>query len=211
MKIIIGASGGIGSKLFDHYRMTMEGVYGTFCSNGKESEHMYGLDVSIHGDAEAFAETIDLYDSKVCLINCAGITYDSFAHKANLEQWNHVINVNLTGIFAVIHAFLPFMRKQNYGRIINFSSVVAQKGVMGTSAYAASKAGLWGMTKAIAEENKDKGITINNLNLGYMDAGMADGMDVKKGGIDNIINAIDFLVKSDFVTGTSIDINGGLI
>ena len=91
-------------------------------------------------------------------------------------------------------------------------SVVAQKGVAGTSAYAASKAGLWGMTKAIAEENKDKNITINNLNLGYMDAGMGHQTEVTRlGNISNIMNAIDFLVDSPFVTSTSIDINGGLI
>ena len=90
-------------------------------------------------------------------------------------------------------------------------SVVAQKGVAGTSAYAASKAGLWGMTKAIAEENRGKNITINTLNLGYINAGMAEGMDVKKGDPRNVVNAIDFLVESEFVTGTSIDINGGLI
>ena len=83
-------------------------------------------------------------------------------------------------------------------------------GVAGTSAYAASKAGLWGMTKAIAEENRGKNITINTLNLGYMDAGMGVNFG-GDGDVQNIINAIDFLVDSPFVTGTSIDINGGLI
>jgi NAD(P)-dependent dehydrogenase (short-subunit alcohol dehydrogenase family) len=105
------------------------------------------------------------------------------------------------------------MRHWGYGRIINMGSVVAQKGVAGTSAYAASKAGLWGMTKAIAEENREKNITINTLNLGYMDGGMGRRIEapLELGGIDSIINAIDFLVDSPFVTGTSIDINGGLI
>ena len=103
------------------------------------------------------------------------------------------------------------MRFNNYGRIINMGSVVAQKGIPGTSAYAASKAGLWGMTKAIAEENKDKNITINTLNLGYMDAGMGLEYGEKRGGIHNIINAIDLLVESEFITGTSIDINGGIL
>ena len=210
MKIIIGASGGIGSKRFKHYSKT-EGVIGTYYMNGEESEFMYCVDISIPTEVAVFAEQVDLHDGKICLINCAGITYGSFAHKADIWNWGRLIEINLTGTFNVIRSFLPFMREQNYGRIINMGSIVAQKGVAGTSAYAASKAGLWGMTKAIAVENKPHNITINTLNLGYMNAGMADGMEVEKGGIHNIINAIDFLVGSDFVTGTSIDINGGLI
>ena len=211
MKIIIGASGGIGSKLFHHYS-PLEGTIGTFCQNGEESESMYFLNVASWRETKRFFNRCHLYESKIVLINCAGVNYDSMAHKANYAGWGWVIDVNLKGVFNVIRTFLPYMRKQNYGRIINMSSVVAQMGVMGTSAYAASKAGLWGMTKAIAAENKDKGITINNLNLGYMDAGMALELPVeKRGSIDNIINAIDFLVDSDFVTGTSIDINGGIL
>jgi len=211
MKIIIGASGGIGSKLFEHYSKT-EDVIGTYFSNGEESEFMWRVDITSRSSVENFVNRIDLYDEKICLINCSGIVYNAFAHRADSISWGRVIDVNLIGAFNVIRGFLPPMRSKGYGKIINMSSVVAQMGVMGTSAYAASKAGLWGMTKAIAAENKDKGITINNLNLGYMDAGMALKLPVdKRGSIDNIINAIDFLVDSDFVTGTSIDINGGLL
>jgi NAD(P)-dependent dehydrogenase (short-subunit alcohol dehydrogenase family) len=210
MKIIIGASGGIGSKLFYHY-IPLEAVIGTFFTNGEDSEYMWTLNVADYKDVEYFANEIDLYDEKICLINCSGINYDAMAHKANPIDWADVIDTNLVGAFYVIEAFLPFMREKKYGRIINMGSVVAQKGVAGTSAYAASKAGLWGMTKAIAAENKDNGVTINTLNLGYMDAGMASDMDVTKGDIQNVINAIDFLVASPFVTGAAIDINGGLI
>jgi acetoacetyl-CoA reductase/3-oxoacyl-[acyl-carrier protein] reductase len=120
--------------------------------------------------------------------------------------------------------FLNKMREQNFGRIINISSIVAQKGVPGTSAYAASKSALWGMTKAIAVENASKGITINNLNLGYFDIGMIEQVSqdvqdsIKKqipvnnefGNSMNIYNAIKFLFNSPYITGTSIDINGGL-
>ncbi len=120
--------------------------------------------------------------------------------------------------------FLNKMREQNFGRIINISSIVAQKGVPGTSAYAASKSALWGMTKAIAVENASKGITINNLNLGYFNIGMIEQVSqdvqdtIKKqipinnefGNSLNIYNAINFLFNSPYITGTSIDINGGL-
>ena len=210
MKIIIGASGGIGGKLWWHYE-EYEDVIGTYYTNDPVDLNIIPLDITHTDEINAFAESVDL-DDELCLINCSGMNYNSMAHKANIDKWVTTLIVNLVGPFDVIRAFLPHMRKHNYGRIINMSSVVAQMGVMGTSAYAASKAGLWGMTKAIAAENKDKGITINNLNLGYMDAGMALKLPVdKRGSIDNIINAIDFLVDSDFVTGTSIDINGGLL
>jgi len=213
MKIIIGASGGIGKKLYDHYWGKQEVVYGTFCnSKTEEEEFMWKVDITKPESVKYFAEGVDLYDSKAILINCAGVSVDSMAHKSTPISWGHVIDVNLIGAFNVIRAFLPYMRKHNYGRIINMGSVVAQMGVAGTSAYAASKAGLWGMTKAIALENAANGITINTLNLGYMDAGMGLACDGEyKGAIENIINAIDFLVESPFVTGTSIDINGGLL
>lgn len=211
MKIIIGASGGIGSKLFYHYRtIEEESAIGTFNSNGEESEYMYEVDVSAPTSVRAFADSVDLHDGNICLINCSGINYDGMSHKLAIELWGHVIDVNLIGAFHIIQAFLPFMRKREYGRIINMGSMVAQTGISGTSAYAASKAGLWGMSKAIAHENKNKNITINTLNLGYMDAGMGQGFG-DTGDVFNIINAIDFLVDSPFVTGTSIDINGGLV
>lgn len=214
MKIIIGASGGIGSKLFKHYRAREMDVIGThnkrFCKP-KDMDTVH-LDITAPSSIRKFVYEINPCGGEVSLINCAGINYNCMAHKADTILWGRVIDTNLIGTFNIISALLPHMRKNNHGRIINMSSVVAQMGVVGTSAYAASKAGLWGMTKAIAAENKDKGITINNLNLGYMDAGMALKLPVdKRGSIDNIINAIDFLVDSDFVTGTSIDINGGIL
>jgi NAD(P)-dependent dehydrogenase (short-subunit alcohol dehydrogenase family) len=123
----------------------------------------------------------------------------------------------------MIRAILPFMREQNYGRIINFSSVLAQKGVAGTSAYAASKAALWGMSKSIAAENAGKNITINCLNLGYFNLGMIEQVpeelqnELKKsiptgdfGDPENIYKAVRFLIESNYVNGSSIDINGGL-
>ena len=115
------------------------------------------------------------------------------------------------------------MRKESFGRIIFLSSVVAQIGTPGNVAYAASKSALWGMTKVIAKENATKGITANCINLGYMNAGMISTIpedilnDIinsipqkKLGDLYNITNAIDFIIKSDYITGTNIDINGGL-
>lgn len=211
MKIITGASGGIGKELFNHYSKT-EPVVGTFLKNGEIDEFMYQVDVTSPFSAREFANDIDFHEGEVTLILCHGVSIDGMAHKADYFDWAEVVDVNLTGTFNVIRAFLPFMRKHNYGRIINMGSIVAQKGTAGASAYAASKAGLWGMSKAMAVENITHNITINTLNLGYINRGMGDGLDVpKKGDIRDIIKGIDFLVDSPFVTGTSIDINGGLI
>lgn len=157
------------------------------------------------------------------LINCAGINYNCFAHKCDINKWVEVINTNLIGSFNTIRALLPYMREQNFGRIINFSSIVAQTGAIGASAYGASKAGLWGLTKTIAKENGIKNVTINNLNIGYFDIGIIsevpeDYQEYLKTQIPSanfgdpveIYKVIKYLIESEYVNGASIDINGGL-
>jgi hypothetical protein len=108
MKIIIGASGGIGSKLFEHYNKDLtDGLVGTFFHNEEESEYMWRVDITNYLDVETFAESIDLHDGQITLINCAGITIDGVAHKMNPQDFWDVIEVNLVGTFNVIRAFLP--------------------------------------------------------------------------------------------------------
>ena len=226
MIIITGASRGIGKFLFEKFAEAGETVYGTFHSGnsieGKEDSFTQ-LDISNYENVKYWIDSIKDKLRNIVLFNCAGGNYNSFAHKADVDKWGDLINVNLTGTFNVIHAVLPYMREQNYGRIINFSSIVAQMGIPGTSAYAASKSGLWGMIKSIAVENANKGITINNLNLGYFDIGMITEVPPKFqevikskiptgnfGDPENIFNAVSFLIKSDYINGSSIDINGGI-
>ena len=185
---------------------------------------MTKVDISNHSDVRNWIDTIKNKMKEVILINCAGINYNSFAHKADINQWGNVINTNLIGTFNVIREVLPIMRESSYGRIINLSSIVAQTFVPGSSAYAASKAGLWGLVRSIAIENSRKGITINNLNLGYYNLGMISEVpkeyqDILKkkipsgnfGEPKNILNAIKFLIENDYINGTSVDINGGLL
>ncbi|MBN1337747.1 MAG: SDR family oxidoreductase [Bacteroidales bacterium] len=226
MKLITGASRGIGKFLLEHYADKGEKVSGTYHSTTPETKllpFLKQLDVSDYRQVENWVNEACQGEDKIELINCAGNNYNAFAHKADMEQWDRVIRVNLIGSFNAIKAVLPVMREKGYGRIINFASIVAQKGIVGTSAYAASKAGLWGMTKSIAAENARKGITINNLNLGYFNIGMItevpdDMLAMIKKGIPNgdlgnpvnIINAVNFLINSDYINGTSLDINGGL-
>ena len=158
------------------------------------------------------------------MINCAAGNYNVLGRKADVDKWKALIDVNLVGTFRAIHACLPYMYEKNWGRIINFSSVVAQKGVAGTSAYAASKAALWGLTKSLAVENAKHGITINTLNLGYMEVGMTINDVPEKlqeemlvqiperrfGSPEDVYQAILFLINSPYTTGTQININGGL-
>jgi NAD(P)-dependent dehydrogenase (short-subunit alcohol dehydrogenase family) len=226
MKLITGASKGIGKYLFEKYLNEGEVVYGTYLSTQPETKHLELLtkvDISNNEEVVSWINSIKLTE-KIELINCAAINYNAFAHKADPTEWRKTIEINLIGNFNIIHALLPDMRKNNYGRVINFSSVLAQMGVIGNSAYSSSKAALWGMAKSIATENASKGITINTLNLGYFNIGMINDVPVEIqnkikekiptnhfGDPINIYNAINFLIASDYVNGTSIDINGGLL
>lgn len=226
MILITGASRGVGKFLFESYTQLGEKVFGTFNNssvNFANYENAFcNVDVTKESDVQKWIESIDNLQH-ITLINCAGINYNAFAHKADLTHWKQVIDVNLVGTFNVIHKVLPLMRENNYGRIINFSSVVAQKATPGISAYAASKAALWGMTKSIAQENATKGITINNINLGYSELGMIEQVpdkfkEVIKSQIpcgefirkEDVFNTVEYIRNTAFLTGVNIDLNGGL-
>jgi len=228
MKIITGVSGSIGKLLFEHYNNSDEPIVGTFNRNNplfssNSGSRVFQVDISDYEQVSEFIAEIEDELKNICLINCASIVYDSFAHKADPDSWKHVIDVNLTGTFNMIRALLPYMRDQEYGRIINFSSVVAQTGAIGTSAYAASKAALWGLTKSLTIENANKNILINSINLGYMESGMTDRIpkELKTsilekiplksfGPINEVILAAEYLINTDYIAGTTIDVNGGL-
>lgn len=228
MIIITGASRSIGRFLFEHYSRT-ENVYGTFLTTKPEShsieKKMQQVDVSDYKSVLSFIECIKSDLKNITLINGAGISYSAYAHKSDPLEWKKVLDVNLIGAYHMIRVLLPYMRDQNYGRIINFSSVVAQKPTPGVSAYAASKAALWGLTRSLAQENGSKGITINNINLGYVNLGMGveqvpeEYQTIIKSQIPSkqfcepadILNTIEFLRNTSYVNGASIDINGGLI
>lgn len=224
MILITGASKGIGKYLFEKLSENYE-VYGTYSSTEvpeKYSDKFSKVDVR---DIQSIQKWICKIENKreLILINCVGINYNSFAHKADIDKWKNVIDVNLTGVFNVIHEVLPYMRNTKYGRIINMSSVVSQRGMAGTSAYAASKSGLNGMIKSLAKENGSMGITINNLNLGYFDIGIIrevpntvkeeiikDIPNNEFGRPQDILNIIKLIIDTPYINGTSIDVNGGL-
>lgn len=160
------------------------------------------------------------------LINNAGITRDSSFKKMTLQQWQQVIDVNLTGVFNCTKAVYSFMAEAGYGRIINTSSVVGLYGNFGQTNYAATKAGLIGMTKTWAREFGRKGITVNAVAPGFiatemtaeMPAEILAGMRGKTplqrlGEPADIAKAYAFLASDDasFITGACLSVDGGLI
>lgn len=232
--VIIGASGGIGSYLMSELKEYQ--TIGTYNSQnpfqsdwgnvyrertGGQEPQMYQLDVLQTNKVRSLVDMI--LPSRIVLVNAMGISRDGMAHNLFLGDWDEVLDVNLRGAFVTCQAFLPRMREEGWGRIINLCSIVGQNGIPGTSAYAASKAGLEGLTRTLASENAKKGITVNALALGYFNVGMINtiphGIAEKiKAAIPmghfghprNVAAAIRFLIGADYVTGTTININGGL-
>jgi len=226
MIIITGASRGIGQFLLEQFDSAGEEVIGTYNSTLPSDDRKakyFKIDLNNFKAVRDWIGDIIQGHQNLTLINCAGVNYNAFAHKADIDAWKKVIDLNLIGLANIIMAILPAMRANQWGRIINMSSVVAQVGVPGTSAYAASKAGLWGMTRSVAVENAKLGITANNLNLGYFNIGMINEVPLEfqnaiKGRIptgefgspDDIYESVKYIINTPYLNGTSIDVNGGI-
>ncbi|MTB53436.1 3-oxoacyl-[acyl-carrier-protein] reductase [Lewinella sp. W8] len=175
---------------------------------------------------QAAASVVEDFGKVDILINNAGITRDSSFKKMTTEQWQLVLDVNLTGVFHATKAVFPFMAEAGYGRILNASSVVGLYGNFGQTNYAATKAGLIGMTKTWAREFGRKGITVNAVAPGFiatemtaeMPEAILKGMEEKTpmqrlGLPEDIANAYAFLASdaASFITGTCLSVDGGLV
>lgn len=175
---------------------------------------------------QAAASVVEDFGKVDILINNAGITRDSSFKKMTTEQWQLVLDVNLTGVFQATKAVFPFMAEAGYGRILNASSVVGLYGNFGQTNYAATKAGLIGMTKTWAREFGRKGITVNAVAPGFiatemtaeMPEAILKGMEEKTpvqrlGQPEDIANAYAFLASdaASFITGTCLSVDGGLV
>ncbi len=159
------------------------------------------------------------------LVNNAGITKDGMFHKMTPDQWYDVINTNLNSLFNMCRPVIEGMRERGFGRIINISSINGQKGQMGQANYSAAKAGDIGFTKALAQENASKGVTVNVICPGYIATEMV--MAVPKevleksiipqipvrrlGQPEEIARCVMFLASDDagFITGSTLSANGG--
>ncbi len=187
---------------------------------------VYKFDV---GDFDACASSIATIETDLgavdVLVNNAGITRDTMLHKMTPEQWNAVINTNLNGLFNMTRNVIEGMRARGFGRIINISSINGQKGQMGQANYCASKAGDIGFTKAVAQENAFKGITVNAIAPGYIGTEMVRAVPEevlntkvipqipvgRLGEPEEIARCVVFLAadESGFITGSTLTANGG--
>jgi acetoacetyl-CoA reductase len=159
------------------------------------------------------------------LVNNAGITRDAFFHKMTREQWQEVIDTNLSGVFNMTHPVWNGMRERKFGRIITISSINGQKGQAGQANYSASKAGDIGLTKALAQEGARAGITVNAVCPGYIATEMVKAIDEKVlkeriipqipvgrlGEPEEVARCVVFLASDEasFITGSTISANGG--
>ena len=158
------------------------------------------------------------------VVNNAGITRDGVLHRMTFEQWNDVIQTNLTSCFNMCRNVIDGMRERNFGRIVNIGSINGQAGQYGQVNYAAAKSGIHGFTKALAQEGAAKGVTVNAIAPGYIDTDMVRAVPPnvlekivarvpvgRLGKASEIARGVLFLVDDEggFITGSTLSINGG--
>jgi 3-oxoacyl-[acyl-carrier protein] reductase len=186
----------------------------------------YALDVSSEDSIKSCAKAVLADHGAVhVLVNNAGITKDGLALRMKLADFEDVLRTNLTGAFLLTQAVISSMMKARWGRVINITSVVGETGAAGQANYAASKAGLIGLTKSLAREFASRSITVNAVAPGFIQTAMTDALsDEQKSGIfaqiplarygadADIAAAVAFLASegAGYITGHTLDVNGGL-
>ncbi|MDY5859257.1 MAG: 3-oxoacyl-[acyl-carrier-protein] reductase [Porphyromonas sp.] len=237
--IITGASRGIGKAVARKYAeqgasvaLTARNINDEVLAFVAELEALGVKAKAYTSDASIFAPAHDLvaevhqeFGRIDILVNNAGITQDALMMRMTEEQWDNVININLKGAFNLIHAVTPIMMKQRSGNIINMSSVVGVSGNAGQANYAASKAGMIGLTMSIAKEMGSRGIRANTIAPGFIITDMTHALseDVRKqweaqiplrrGGMPEDVADVAVFLASDmasYVTGQTINVCGGM-
>lgn len=236
--LVTGAGRGIGKAIALH--LAKEGADIVFTNRNKvysdqtqaEIEKLgrkclaFQVDVSDLEAVEGMIKTsLETFSKIDILVNNAGITKDTLFLRMKREEWDQVLDVNLTGVFNVTKALIKSMVKQRYGRIINLTSVVGFTGNPGQANYSASKAGIVGFSKSIARELGNRNITCNTVAPGFISTDMTNEMTEKQanavleqiplkrmGTVDDISNAVVFLAseQASYITGTTIHVNGGM-
>ena len=234
--LITGASGGIGSAIADKFAMKNYDLILTSSSKRtldilkNKYGNKHGYYVLDFNEAITFENTLkqialDHKDLNV-IVNNAGITKDSLILRMKLEQWDKVIQANLSSNFSIIKNLLPNMIKNKAGSIIGISSVVATSGNPGQSNYVAAKSGMIGFYKSIALEVASRNINVNLVSPGFIISPMTDKLNEKQkniilqkipmrrfGNSNEIANLVYFLSNGDasYITGQNIHVNGGML
>ena len=229
--VITGANRGIGLALVQQYVAISDSVF-AICRNSSVELNsisgvtiIEGIDVTKDLDLRQLRETLGDIDIDI-LINNAGITQDNIFMRMKNEQWDDVLQVNLTASFRLCRGVMRGMMKRRWGRIIGITSVVGVMGNPGQANYAASKAGMIGMSKSIAQEVASRNITVNCVAPGFIATAMTDALDEgqqdaingripagRMGSPEEIAAACLYLAapESAYVTGQTIHVNGGMI
>jgi 3-oxoacyl-[acyl-carrier protein] reductase len=233
--IVTGASGGIGNSIIKKLNDAGANILasGTRIEKLEELKKNYKnikilkFDISQNDKIEEFIEnaTSELGGSLDGLVNNAGITQDNLAIRMSLDEWQKVININLTSTFLMSKFGIKKMLKNKSGKIVNITSVVGHTGNLGQANYTASKAGIIAMSKSLAIEYARKNINVNCISPGFIKTAMTDKIDGKfkevivskipsarLGEPDDIANAVLFLSseQSNYINGETLHVNGGM-
>ena len=236
--LVTGASQGIGRAIA--LRLAAQGAHVALAARNQEkladvaaeidaaggTAHAFAIDISNEESIKGCAKAVIAHFGRIeILVNNAGITRDTLSMRMRRHDWDDVLTTNLTGAFLLSQACMSTMLKSRWGRIINITSVVGETGQAGQANYAASKAGLIGLTKSLARELATRSITVNAVAPGMIatamtevltseqKAAMATLIPVGRAGTDvEIAAAVAFLASEDaaYITGHTLDVNGGM-
>ena len=237
--IVTGATRGIGKAISSAFLDQGADVLGIYGGNKEAADQFEresrdnGYELSLHccdvSDESAVRSFYDMVESRYetidVLINSAGIRRDALTALMKDDQWQSVIDINLTGTFNMCRSVIPFMLKQKYGRIINITSPISYLGFQGQANYAASKAGQIGLTRTLAKETARKKITVNCVSPGFIETDFIKDLaseqvkEYKKmvpmrrfGSVDEVASSVLFLASShaSYITGAVLEVTGGL-
>lgn len=237
--VVTGAQGGLGESMCKAMQDQGHKVIGSYLPGTEEEAkswqkkmkgdgyevEIFPLDVTDYDHCCSFIATVEKEAGPIdILVNNAGITRDGPLKRLQPEQWSAVIQTNLDSMYNMTQPLFASMCDRGFGRIVNISSLNGEKGQFGQANYSAAKAGIYGFTKAIAQEGARKGVTVNAVSPGYIDSPMVrqvpenvlnsiiDGIPVGRlGQPEEIARAVAFLTAEDagFITGTNLSVNGG--
>ena len=233
--IVTGASGGIGNSIIKKLYETEANILASGTRVEKLDElkdkfrniKILKFDISQNDKIEEFVEnaTKELGGNLDCIVNNAGVTQDNLAIRMSLDEWERVININLTSTFLMSKFAIKKMLKNKSGRIVNITSVVGHTGNIGQANYTASKAGIIAMSKSLAIEYAKKNININCISPGFIKTKMTDKLDDKfkeaiiskipssrLGKPEDVANTVLFLAsdQSSYINGETLHVNGGM-
>ncbi len=232
--LVTGASGGIGREIVKKFYSLEGNIVATGTNTEKldllkkdfPNINIIQFDISNHSKIEEFIDnaTAQLTGLDI-LINNAGINMDNLSLRMKEEEWKKVIDINLTSTFLLSKYTIKKMLKNKFGRIVNITSVVGHTGNLGQSNYAATKAGIIGMTKSLAIEYAKKNITLNCVSPGFIQSRMTDNISEsvkavltsripmgRLGNGEDVANSVVFLSsdQASYITGETIHVNGGM-